>query len=121
MAYTSAAGARISIRRTTASSTSFGLRAHVVEPLAPERVERCAQLVDSDGVGAIKALVPGDPDANQAGVSKHAQVLGGGRLAEAAELGDLSRAALAVPDELEHRAAARVGDSSQGLFHGPLI
>src|SRR4051794_34287849 len=91
IAYTASAQARTAISLTTASSSiAFDLVAHAREPLAPERLERAADLGDPLAIGLVIAVVAGAADTDEAGLAQHAQVLGGRGLAERAEGGDLA-------------------------------
>src|SRR4051812_4171721 len=98
-------------------SWALQLVAHAGEAIAPELLERLAQLGDLRGVGPVEATVAFDAHVHESRVAEHLEVLRRGGLAESGAVGDVGGRALLVPDEAEHGAPARVGDGLESFLH----
>jgi len=92
-----------------------------LETIAPETVEEAPEL--GKPVRASPVETPGSvaPLGEQASVLQHGQVLGDSRPRHLEAGGDLPRAQLAFPHELEDVAAAGLGDGSGYLVHVPYV
>src|SRR5688572_26747738 len=88
-----------------------------VEPPVPELAigrEPGVQLRERLGPQAVPAPPPARPDADEAGLAKHPQVLRHAGLAEPEPLDELADAALSVTEQLEDAPAHRLGQRVEG-------
>jgi hypothetical protein len=89
-----------------------------LETIVPEAIEEAPELGQPLGAGLVEPARPFAALAQQPGLLEHGQVLGDGRARDLEARGDLTRAQLAIPHELEDLAPVRLGDGSGYLVHG---
>src|ERR1044071_3323199 len=89
-----------------------------LEPVAPERVQECTQVLEPFAADAVQALRPLAALAHQPRAFQNGQVLGHRRPRDGELGGDLTGRALAVRDELEDAAPVGLRDRAQCGLHG---
>src|SRR5919198_4432481 len=96
---------------------SFGLSLERVQPVAPEVVEKRSQLLEPFRTRSVEASGAVASFAHEPGLLQDGQMLGDRGPSHVEVRGDLSGGELAVADEAQDAAPARLGDCLQGGLH----
>lgn len=82
-----------------------------------EVLQACPERFQPLPMGPVIAIPAVGSDCDEAGVSEHSQMLGGGRASEPSGFGELRRTLLAGADEYQHLPPDGVRDGGDGSIH----